>query len=142
MDQRTLALENALNLAAINAEFYLPLKDTIVIPELCAALISLADEVRRLRTVREDQAAQIRSLQWRLESALEATDSLNPTMSHILTGEVIRIGTMNVSGEELDGVFIRVPRETLAALKRTHLYERVEVIESEPTVRVCAEEGV
>ena len=49
-------------------------------------------------------------------------------MSKILTGEVIRMGAMNVSGEELDGVFVRVTRDELRALERAPLYQRVALV--------------
>ena len=76
MDPRQVALEKAMKLAAVNAEFYLPLKDTIVIPDLCAAVIALADEVRALRAVREDQAARIRRLQSTIEVMDDAIEEL------------------------------------------------------------------
>lgn len=74
------------------------------------------------------------------------SDPRTKPMSKILSGEVIRMGTMTVGGEELDGVFVRVSKDELRALEKAPLRDIygalwVEVFydpESEAIRKFCA----
>jgi hypothetical protein len=45
-----------------------------------------------------------------------------------LTGEIVHMGLMMVSGEALSGVFVQIPLEDLHALKHPPLYKRVTLV--------------
>lgn len=50
-----------------------------------------------------------------------------------IKGRLVRVGTMQVSGEELTGYFVEAPRDSIEALKRLPLYEPVAIVQLAPT---------
>ncbi len=62
-------------------------------------------------------------------------------MSTPMTGELVRVGTMNVSGEELTGYFVQTTVEELRAVRRLPIYRRVEIreiAEADPTTEAVS----
>lgn len=52
-----------------------------------------------------------------------------------IKGRLVRVGTMQVSGEELTGYFVEAPRDSIEALKRLPLYEPVAIVQLAPTAQ-------